>query len=116
MKKIIPIVKVLLFEFILSIVLLLIIAFVMYKTGMGQKTAKLLILLVYAVSTFLGGLIIGKAENGKRLIWGAVAGILYLLVLLVASVFVKSGMTGEGNIVLSAACCVLGGCLGGMCS
>lgn len=116
MNKIIPILKVLLFEFILSIILLLIIAFVMYKTGMGQGTAKILILGVYLVSTFLGGLIIGKAEKSKRLIWGAAAGILYLAVLLVASVIVNSGLTGENNIILSAACCILGGCLGGMTS
>lgn len=116
MNKILPILKVLLFEFVVSMVLLLVIAFVMYKSGMGQGTAKILILGVYLLSTFIGGIIIGKAQKNRRLIWGASAGILYLLVLLAVSVIVNSGLTGENNIILSAACCILGGCFGGMCS
>lgn len=116
MNKIVSILKVLLLEFIVSMVLLLVIAFVMYQSGMGQGTARILILGVYLISTFLGGMIIGKAQKSRRLIWGTMAGILYLLVLLIVSVIVNSGLTGENNIILSAVCCILGGCLGGMSS
>ncbi len=116
MNKIITMLKVLVMEFVVSMVLLAVIAFVMYQTGMGQKTAGILILLVYLVSTFLGGLVTGKAQRSRRLLWGAGAGIAYLLVLLLVSVMIRGGMSGENNLMLSAACCVLGGCLGGMCS
>ena len=103
-------------EFIVSVVLLLGIALIVYKTGMGQSTARILIVAVYAISTFLGGMIIGKAQKSRRLIWGAAAGGLYIVVLLLVSLLVKSEMAASGNVIAAVISSVAGGCIGGMCS
>lgn len=116
MNQILSVFKVLLFEFVASVVLLLLVAFVMYKGSLSQGTAKILVLAVYVIATFLGGMVMGKAKQSKRLVWGFVAGALYFVVLVLVSLVVNSGFTAENNIFLSAACCVLGGCLGGMIS
>ncbi len=116
MDKIISVCKVLLTEFIVSVMLLLAIAFIVYKTGMGQSTARILIVAVYALATFLGGMIIGKAQKSRRLLWGAAAGGLYILVLLLVSMLVKSDMAAEGNILAAVISSVAGGGIGGMCS
>lgn len=116
MDKIISVCKVLLVEFIVSVVLLLGIALIVYKTGLGQGTARVLIVGVYAVSTFLGGMIIGKAQKSRRLLWGAAAGGLYIVVLLLVSVLVKSEMAAEGNVLAAVLSSIAGGCIGGMCS
>lgn len=116
MDKIISVCKVLFVEFIVSVVLLLGIALVVYKTGMGQSTARILIVAVYALSTFLGGMIIGKAQKSRRLLWGAAAGGLYIVVLLLVSMLVKSDMAAEGNMIAAVISSVAGGCIGGMCS
>ncbi len=116
MNKVLSIFKVLLFEFVASVVLLLLVSFVMYKGGFSQGTAKILVLAVYVLSTFLGGMVMGKAQQSKRLVWGFVAGAMYFVVLMLVALAVKSGFTAENNIILAAACCVLGGCFGGMMS
>lgn len=116
MDKIISVCKVLFLEFIVSVVLLLGIALIVYKTGMGQSTARILIVAVYAISTFLGGMIIGKAQKSRRLIWGAAAGGLYIVVLLLVSLLVKSEMAASGNVIAAVISSVAGGCIGGMCS
>lgn len=116
MDKIISICKVLLMEFIVSVVLLLVIALIVYKTGMGQSTVRILIVAVYALATFLGGMIIGKAQKSRRLVWGAAAGGLYILVLLLISMLIKSDMAAGGNVLAAVIGSVAGGCIGGICS
>lgn len=116
MNKVLSVFKVLLFEFIASVVLLLLVALIMYKAGLSQSTARILVLAVYVISTFLGGMVMGKAQKSKRLVWGFVAGALYFVVLILVSLVVNSGFTAENNVILAAACSVLGGCLGGMMS
>lgn len=116
MDKIISVCKVLLVEFIVSVLLLLGIALIVYKTGIGQSTARVLIVAVYAISTFLGGMIIGKAQKRRRLLWGAAAGGLYIVMLLLVAMVVKSNMAVEGNVIAAVISSVAGGCIGGMCS
>ncbi|MGN0161259.1 MAG: TIGR04086 family membrane protein [Lachnospiraceae bacterium] len=116
MNNVISVLKVILFEFVVSVVFLLILAFFMYRVGLSQATAKFMILGIYLVSTFLGGMIMAKTRNCRRLLWGMAAGVIYLLVLLLVSMILHTEYTGVNNLVLSILCCILGGALGGMCS
>lgn len=114
MNHILSVLKVILFEFLVSVALLLILAFAMYHSGMEKTTARFIILLIYLVSTFLGGFILGKMKNSRRIIWGTLAGAIYILVLFLVSIAIHTEYTGTMNLVLSIGACMLGGILGGM--
>ncbi|MGN0513597.1 MAG: TIGR04086 family membrane protein [Lachnospiraceae bacterium] len=116
MNRVLSILKVLLFEYVLSIVLLLLVALIMYKTGMSNATAKILILLVYFITTFIGGMVMAKAQNQKRLIWGGVSGLIYLAVLVIVAMIIKSELACVNNIVTASICCMAGGAIGGIVS
>ena len=116
MNRVLSILKVLLFEYVLSIVLLLLVALIMYKTGMSNATAKILILLVYFLTTFTGGMFMAKAQNQKRLIWGGASGLIYLAVLVIVAMIIKSELACVNNIVTASICCMAGGTIGGIVS
>jgi putative membrane protein (TIGR04086 family) len=116
MKKILPFLKILMLEYIVSVVLLLITAVLMYKVGISRKTAQIIVYFIYFLAAFTGGIILGKLKNGKRLIWGLCAGGLYFVVLTVISLLMKSSPGADGNIIWAFLCSILGGGFGGMCS
>lgn len=116
LSKALTFVKVLLFEFIVSVVLLLITAALMYRIGFSMKTAQMIVCFIYALSTFVGGFILGKIQNSRRILWGLCAGGMYILMLLLVSILIKSSLQSDGRIIWACICSVIGGCVGGMCS
>lgn len=116
MKKVIPVLKVLLLEYVVSALLLLIVALCMYKAGLAQNVAKILVLGVYFIANFVGGLIIGKAQKNKRLIWGVIMGAAYLAVLLLVSVLTEGNVNGNNGVLAVSVCCILAGSIGGIMS
>lgn len=52
--------KGLIFSYIITVVLLFAIAVVVYKVGISDSVLNILVVLVYIVSTFVGGIITGK--------------------------------------------------------
>lgn len=114
MNKVVSIFKVLLMEFLCSAVLLALVALLMYKAGIDQSVTIILVGVVYFVTTFVGGLVMGKAQREKRLIWGIAMGILYIAILMLIAVLIKSELVGSHQLVVCIACSIFGGALGGM--
>ena len=75
------------------------------------------IIMIYVVSTFVGGFIIGKLSGTRKFLWGLTCGILYFALLLLVSLGVYRSLQGDGaNVVTTFLLCAGGGMLGGMIS
>lgn len=115
--KILSIIKTLIATYIISAILLLIIAALMYKCDIGDNVVNILIVVSYIISTFVGGFIIGKVEKENKYLWGAGLGISYFMVLLIITLIVNGGMaSGINGIMSTLLYCIAGGMIGGMIS
>lgn len=98
-------------------VLLLLLAFLLFKFNLSDGLIMAGIIIIYVVSNFVGGFIIGKVRGEKKFIWGIIVGLVFFVSLSVLSLIVTGELYGSGLRALGAlAACVIGGMLGGMCS
>lgn len=109
--------KSLLFSYILTGGLLLLLALLLYKAGLSQKVVSVCIILIYVLATFFAGFITGKKLQNRKFLWGALMGALYFLALAVISLIVdrQPGILTSSFGTTLVLCCG-GGMLGGMLS
>ena len=67
-------VKALLCAYAVTGILLLILAFLLYKAGLSEENVNAGILLVYVISTFSGGFVIGKLSGAGNSCGGCFPG------------------------------------------
>ena len=109
--------KSLLFSYILTGVLLALLAFALYRFGLGERTVSIAIIVIYVLATLLGGFAAGKRMKSRRFLWGLLMGGAYFLILAVMSFAVGKGDMQVGSSFFSTlALCAGGGMLGGMLS
>lgn len=109
--------KSLLCAYIISGLLLLFLTFLLYKFNIDEGKVAAGIIMIYVISTFLGGFIIGKLSGNRKFLWGLTCGILYFTLLLLVSLGVYRSLQGNGaNVVTTLLLCAGGGMLGGMVS
>ncbi len=109
--------RTLFFSYLISAVLLLVLAFALYKLNLSESQTGIAVYVIYALSCFTGGLIAGKTAGSRRFFWGLFSGTAYFLLLLILSVLFQKGTLPEFQqlgAVLS--CCLAGGTLGGIIS
>lgn len=116
-KKVIRILKALLVSYVVTGILLLVLSLLLYKFGLTESVVATGIVVIYVVSTFVGGLIIGKMMKVRKFAWGLTLGALYFALLLLISLGINRGLDGSGaNVFTSFLLCVGGGMFGGMIS
>lgn len=104
-------------SYILTGILLLGLAFLMYKCALTDKQVTLGVNSIYMVACLLGGLLCAKACGNKRLVWGVIAGLLYFIILFGLSLlFHRQVQQGMSHFFLVLALCAVGGALGGVVS
>lgn len=107
----------LLFSYILSGILLLGLAFVLYKLKIKEAQINTAVYAVYIVSCLIGGFLAGKRIGQRRFFWGMLSGLLYFLVLFAVSWVMKDGGSFDmARVMTVMACCLAGGTAGGMMS
>lgn len=107
--------KCLLGSYILTAVMLLLLAFLLFKMGLSESVVSMAIIAIYVISTFVGGFIAGKKLQSRKFMWGLLLGCSYFLVLAVVSVLVNQSVFELGESVLTTLIlCSAGGMLGGM--
>lgn len=109
------IIKLLLVGYIISGIILGVLALMMWK---GNPAAGLIsggLLFAYLISCFVGGLLLGKKIGVRKYLWGLLFGLLYFVVIFAVSPLVRN-ITGNvsDNIVTVMLLCAAGGMLGGM--
>lgn len=109
--------KSLLCAYIISGILLLLLAFLLYKLNLDEGKVSAGIIMIYVISTFAGGFIIGKMAGVRKFLWGLTCGILYFGLLLLVSIGIYRSLQGNGaNVLTTFLLCAGGGMLGGMVS
>ncbi|MFR5602221.1 MAG: TIGR04086 family membrane protein [Lachnospiraceae bacterium] len=107
----------LLFSYILTGILLLVLAFTLYKLRLKEGQVTMAVNLIYIVTCFLGGLIIGKAAGRNRFLWGMLLGLSYFGVLFAVSLLMNRGLSGNMTQILTTmGVCAGSGTIGGMLS
>lgn len=97
--------------YLVSGILLLIIAFLMYKTGLSDGTLAIGMGLIYIISNVVGGLIIGRYVDKRKFIWGLIIGLVYIVILYLIGC-VLGGDCKIGEIILPMVLSVVGSVFG----
>ena len=110
-------VKSLLAAYVVTGILLIILALALYKFELNEGAVTAGVTAVYLISTFTGGLVVGKLAKVRRFLWGIVLGILYFALLLLVTVGIYRTFHGSSTeILVTFALCAGGGMAGGMIS
>ena len=110
-------VKALLAAYVVTGILLIILALALYKFELNEGAVTAGVTAVYLISTFTGGLVVGKLAKVRRFLWGIVLGILYFALLLLVTVGIYRTFHGSSTeILVTFAWCAGGGMAGGMIS
>ena len=94
------ILKSLLAAYVVTGILLMILAMALYKFELTEEAVTAGITAVYLLSTFAGGLVAGKLAKIRRFFWGIVLGILYFAFLLLITWGIYRTFHGSGTEIL----------------
>ncbi len=115
--KVINFLKSLLISYIISGLLLFILAFLMLKMDLSGTIVNVGVVVIYILSSFVGGFLMGKNSDQRRFIWGLITGVLYFLILVIISLIMNTFTGMDTSRLLSAfLVCAFSGMLGGMLS
>lgn len=110
-------VKNLVLAYIVTAVILMILAFLVYKLRLPEKTVSVCIIATYAATTFLAGFLSGKKLKKMKFVWGLLVGLAYFVILVILSLIGGRAATMFGrDFVTTLLLCAGGGMLGGMVS
>lgn len=104
-------------SYLLSVLSLLLLAFLLYQFKLPVAKVSFLVYAIYGISCLVGGLISGKSMKTRRFFWGFLFGLLYFLLLVLASFILQHQLSADTTKLLSVlGLCALGGMVGGMLS
>lgn len=109
--------KALLAAYIVTGLLLLLLALLLYKLHLSEAVINLGITAIYLLACFLTGFLLGKMMKTRKYLWGAAGGLLYFTLLALISLAARQGFSGTSSSLLTTLLlCMAGGTLGGMLS
>ncbi len=109
--------KCLLFSYILTAALLLLLALLLFKMGLTERIVSIAVIVIYVAATFFAGFVAGRKMKNRKFLWGLLMGCAYFLVLAVVSAIVNRSAAELGNSFFTTfVLCAGGGMLGGMLS
>ena len=114
-RKGIYVLQSLIISYIMTGIILCLLAFVMYQLKSGTKIADGGVTVTYILASMAAGWIAGRRIGRRKFLWGMAAGLLYFAILICVSAVLHPGealITGERITVLLL--CAAGGMLGGM--
>lgn len=116
-SKALWVLKALLIAYVVTGVLLLILAVLLYKMELDEKAVSAGIIAIYVAATLIGGLAIGKMAKVKRFVWGLSLGLAYFALLVLITLGVYRTLDTNGiHILTTFILCAGGGMIGGMIS
>ena len=84
--SLLTILKILLAMYLVTGVLLLALATMLYKMQLSESAVSIGIVVIYVASGFLGGFLSGKVMKNRKFLWGMAMGCAYFLILVAGSV------------------------------
>ena len=114
-KEAVWILKALLCAYVVTGILLLLLALFAYKLNLEEKQVTIAVMAIYLVSTFVGGFTIGKWNRVRKFLWGMLVGAGYFILLLLVSLGIYHSLKNGGvNAMTTMFLCIGGGLIGGM--
>lgn len=116
-SKVKSILKVVLLSYLITGFLLLLFSFFMLKMDLSNAIVSGGIVVIYIISTLVGGFFMGKGVEKRRFLWGfAFGGIYFILLLMVSLLFHTANSIEISRLLSSMFICLFSGMLGGMIS
>lgn len=107
--------KCLLFSYILTGGLLMLLALLLYRLGLSAGMVSAGIIIIYTVSSFLAGFLAGKKIGSRKFLWGLLMGTAYFVVLAIISLLVNHSVKEvAASFATVYVICAGSGMLGGM--
>ena len=94
--KILWVLKGLLVSYVVTGVLLLLLAMALYRLELNEKSVSAAVIVIYVLSTLVGGIVIGKRAKVRRFLWGLLLGGSYFTLLMLSTVGVYHTLSGDG--------------------
>ena len=115
--SVLTLLKCLLASYLITGVLLLLLALLLYKLSLNEKVVSIAIIVIYVAATFIAGFLAGKRFKTRKFLWGFLVGSGYFLVLLILSLMMNAASVGfNSGLLTTYILCAGGGMLGGMVS
>ncbi len=114
-ERLIALLKCLVAAYLITGVLLLAVAGLLYKFSIGENIVDISIIVIYCVSSLLAGLFFSKGASSHRFVWGMLAGAAYFLIICAISAVAEPNFMPLSNTCITTLFICLGsGMLGGM--
>lgn len=114
-ERLVALLKCLMAAYLITGVLLLVVAALLYKFSLGENVVDISVIAIYCISSLLAGLFFSKGAASRRFLWGLLAGAAYFLIICAVSMAVEPDFTLFSNSCITTLCICLGsGMLGGM--
>ena len=113
----IAIIAALLIMYILSGILLLLLAFLLFKMELSEMFVKAAVIVIYVAAGLVGGIFVGKRLKDRKFLWGLLTGSIYFLLLVIFSAFFSRGFQIEiDKVITTWILCGASAMVGGMIS
>ena len=114
-ERAIALLKCLMAAYIVTGIMLAILAGLLYKLQLSENVVEIGIIVVYVVSSLLAGLFFSKGAKSRRFMWGMAAGAAYFLIICAVSLVLEPDFEVLSNsCITTLAICVGSGMLGGI--
>lgn len=114
-ERLVALLKCLLAAYLITGVLLVTVAGLLYKFSLGENVVDISIIVVYCISSLLAGLFFSKGAVNRRFIWGMAAGAVYFLIICAVTFAVERQLHLMSNsCITTLIICAGSGMLGGM--
>ena len=113
-KRIFGILKGAFLSLIITLLLAAVLAAVMYFLDAADGLVTIIVFIIGAASTVGGGFWASRTAGSKGLITGAGVGLVYFLILAVASLMIKKEITLDAHMAIMLAATAASGMLGGV--
>jgi putative membrane protein (TIGR04086 family) len=117
LKNALNLLKCLIAAYVISAILLLAVALLLYKADISEEFVTVCIILIYCISSLFAGFIYAKRAICRRFIWGLSAGAAYFVIICAVSAFLEpefSLLSISG--ITTFFICIGSGMVGGMLS
>lgn len=99
---------------LITMLFLVMIAFIMLKSGLGEEIVSKIMIAGYILAPAAGGFLMGKKRKVNRFLWGLLIGVVYYFIYMAIAVCTQD--VPFGDILWVAVPVCLGGMAGGMLS
>ncbi|GMQ63766.1 MULTISPECIES: TIGR04086 family membrane protein [Vallitalea] len=113
-KIIVNVLKAIMIGYIITILCVLLLSFIVYKYDLSNSQINIGRVIIIILATIIMGLLIGRSIGKNKWMYGAIAGVIYFVIFVIASIIINKNSGISGGAISLFFMCVGGSTLGGM--